>query len=453
MSLTASKVKGSISVGRVNGFDVLPVGPDGYILSPDSVQPSGLKWASPGSTFGVGLGLAGLWIYGDGADGNLTLVANTTLAAGDSVKRYNNLTLAGFTLTFDVLDYYAVIYVKETLSGGGGSISAKSRGQGTLNAGGVGTPGTGTIGGDGGYGTGSIYVYARTISTSVTIDARGGDGLFGAGGTAMGAGGGSAGTNCEFFTSNSVLMSKTYIKPGLVNQFGLPNGIAGGSEGLTTNTAAELAEVRRTCRDLLRAVLGMVQGRSVYDYTLFAPVGPPEDFRWNRSTGGGGGGSGGANTGGLVDTGDGAGGGRGVVGDGGNGGLSVGAAITVNIAGGGSGGGGGAGGGVAVLICEDVLAATSVLASGGLGGPGGDADAPAAIGGSLACGGGGGGGGGGGLAVAIMKTGSGFVTVSGAGGTGGAFGLGESGGAPNPPTDGAPGIAGGAGIGYLLPKA
>lgn len=49
MSFLESKVKGSIAVGRADGVGILPVGSDGDVLTADSTQPLGVKYAPAGA--------------------------------------------------------------------------------------------------------------------------------------------------------------------------------------------------------------------------------------------------------------------------------------------------------------------------------------------------------------------------------------------------------------------
>ncbi len=428
MSFTAPKVKGSVPFGRGNAFGHLPVGSDGNILVADSSGPSGVNWSSSALAVGAGVGLGGFWMYGNGEDGNVTLVGNTVLAAGDSVKRYNNLNLGGFDLTFDSTDFYAVVYVKDTISGGG-NIVAENRGSGTFNAGGLGGL---SPAGDGGAGAAAFYVFARNITGVTQISAAGGGGI---------AGGGPSifllpGAVSEY-ASDIIFKSKSYPSPSAPNTqagFHFGPGVGFGGDGSPpTVSVANRQEINRTAKDWLRMVV--MNGFS--DYT----AGAPPDERWSRSNGGGGGAAGfGPNLGPVmfVTAGGGGGaGGAGIIGNGGGGGGA--AAVLLTLVAGesstsGAGGGGGGGGGVAILVTDTVTAATSVNTSGGIGGAGsGGSGVPADPGG------GGGGGGGGGYSLAIVRSGVGFVSASAAGGS---AGLGGGGGTPGAAgSTGFPGIA------------
>lgn len=410
MGHTASKVKGSIPVGRGNAFGNLPVGSDGNILAADSSGPSGVNWSSSLLTVGAGVGISGFWIYGTGADGNVTLVGNTTLAAGDSVKNYNNLSLAGFDLTFDSTDFYGVVYVKDTLSGGGGDLVAENRGSGTTNAGGLGAV---PPGGNGGDGAAAFYVFARNVTTVTEVTASGQGGVA-AGGSIAGF---SSGANSEYY-ANIVFKSKTYTQSPVVSnlgsQFGGGPGFGGAGIGVVI-PAALRQEIDRTAKDWLRMVV--MNGFSDY----FA--GAPPDERWSRSNGGGGGAAGfgpvGPGPGTFVSPGGGGGGGgAGIIGDGGNGSGASAISVTLDPAEfstSGGGGGGGGGGGLVILVADTITAATFVSAGGGIGGAGGGGGG----GTPPAPNGGGGGGGGGGYALAVVRSGVGFVSASAVGGAGG----------------------------------
>ncbi|MGH7394876.1 MAG: hypothetical protein ACREJF_04675, partial [Candidatus Methylomirabilales bacterium] len=420
---TASKDKGSIQFGRGSSFGILPVGADGSVLVADSSGPSGVNWLASALAVGAGNGMAGFWIYGDGSDGDAVIAAPTTLAAGDSVKNYNNLTL-GADLTFNSTDYYAVIYVKDTISGGGGEIMARNRGTGTTNPGGAGGDnGFGSVGGVGGDGAAAIYVFARNITTSIAVDASGDSGGNGGGG-----GAGPAGPVEGFDSANFadvILKGKAYSQsPLVVNRGSLPptNGSGGGGIGVVIPATLRL-EITRTVQDFLRMVV--MHGLSKYAFTV-----PQSDERVARGNGGGGGASGSdILAGGSCSSGGGGGGGAGVVGDGGDGGNGSNTAPILVDGTGGSAGGAGGGAGVAILVADVITAACLVTAIGGDGGDGGA--------GSIHDGGGGGGGGGG-YALAVVRSGAGFVTVSAGGGVGG--------GGP-----GAAGTVGFPGIAALLP--
>ena len=445
MGHTASKIKGSMPFGRGNTFGEFPVGSDGNILVADSSGPSGVNWSSSLLTVGAGVGISGFWMYGTGVDGNVTLVGFTTLAAGDSVKNYNNLDLAGFNLTIDTTDFYGVIYVKDTLTSvpGGGVIHASARGSGTTNAGGAGGL---TSGGTGGPGAAAIFVFAKNVTGTLQVAAAGGAGTAGITGDPLGP---APGSGAEY--SDIVFKAKAYPSPPTPPNpqggfhFGPGAGFGGDGSGLVVSTANR-QEIRRTATDWIRMVV--MNGFS--DYTAAAPS---PDERWNRSNGGGGGASGmNAGPGGMVVIagGGGGGGGAGIIGDGGNGGGAAAVAIDLNpafSASTGAGGGASGAGGVAILVSDTVTAAIMVNASGGIGGAGG-----AGSGGSLALGapgGGGGGGGGGGYALAVVRSGAAFVTAFVPGGTGG---LGGAGAAPGG-TPGASGTAGSPGLGVVLASA
>jgi hypothetical protein len=430
MSHLDSKVKGSATIGRGNVFGNVPVGPDGDVLIADAASASGVKFEAPASLAGLGVGLGGLWLYGDGADGNVTLVADTTLVAGEVTKNYNNLTLAGFTLTCDIADIYMVLSVKNTLAGGGGTISVQNRSDtGAGSPPGIGgtAGGTSGAGGDGGRGAGSIYVFAKIIG-GVTLEARGTDGVDGTDGTVVGFVAGSGTTGTPPLIETPKFLTRTFPAVLPTHQ-GNSDGTAGTESAIS---ATDLALLTRTRKDILRWIL--LSGFANYG-------GGNADMRISYSAGSSGGGGGNAASGTTtVNGGGGAGGGLGIIGKGGAGGSAFALATGSGNKASGGGGGAGAGGGLIHLICDQVTSATSLLADGGDGGNGGDG---ARAGAGVATGGGGGGGGGGGLVVAIVTVGSGFVTTSvtaGAAGVGG-----TSAGSGTPGGSGSPG-----GVGYAM---
>lgn len=65
MSFLTSKTKGAISVGRGGGFDVLPVGADGQVLTADSAQAIGVKYADPGTLTIRSTGISGALLTTD----------------------------------------------------------------------------------------------------------------------------------------------------------------------------------------------------------------------------------------------------------------------------------------------------------------------------------------------------------------------------------------------------
>ncbi len=426
MSNLDSKVKGSSTPGGTDTFRNLPVGADGEVLVADSAEASGVKYSAPSAIPGVGTGLDGLWIYGDGSDGNVTLVGNMTLALGDNIKNFNNLTLAGFTLTCDSTDDYMVIGVKGTLAGGGGTLSVRIRGvDGSTNFGGTGgtAGGTSGAGGDGGGGASALYVFARIVG-GVTLDARGTEGADGTSGTVAGFVAGSGTSGATAVNENAAFMERSF-PPVLSGHFGQADGTAGVASALS---AANLTILTRTVKDILRWVL----------QSGFANYTGGFDARNSFSAGAAGGGGGNAAAGATtVDGGGGAAGGIGVFGSGGAGGSAFALATGAGNKASGGGGGAGAGGGLIQLICDQVTSATSVLAGGGAGGDGGNGDRAGA---GVAIGGGGGGGGGGGLVAVLVTVGSGFITTSV---TGGAAGVGgTSAGSGTPGGSGSPGGAG-----------
>jgi hypothetical protein len=370
-------------------------------------------------------------VFGSGADGDLTLVADTVLAAGSNIKSYANVDLQGFSLSHDTSDTGMVLYISNTLTLNGGSIFSKV---GTAPAGGVATFGAGA-GGNGGAQSGALYVFANHLVGSGNIGGgqAGQNGANGAisGGLTNGAQGNIDGVE-DYFMGWSVQIStttggKAATAPGY--QF-VPS--VGGAKGIGNGA---VTNVLRTCRDYLRFV------RSPHH--IYIPNGFSDNDPFHFTGAAGAGGSSGTddNNDGVNRSSDsgGGGGGGGGIGDGGAGGGGGEGFQGVNPGAGGAGGGGGGGGGgaITVVICNTISGSPSILATGGAGGNGGDTYLPGTI--LWSPGGGGGGGGGGGLCIFIGPPGS-TATVSAVGGAGGTKGLNAGNGTAN--ANGASGSAG-----------
>lgn len=442
MSFTDPKAKGATEVGRGNGFDILAVGADGTILSPDSASALGLKWSLPPS-YGARFPI---WMFGDGTDGSLTLGADTVLAAETPMARYIDLDLNGFSLENAASGIVVIIYVKGTLTLSGGEIRG-----GFHDAGGAGgSPGgvTAGTGGAGGRGRSGTWVFAKEIVGTGHIHS---DGENGADGTAASvnsavvsrAAGSAGGSNYQSYYLQGIIALTgvgTGGSPG-----SLPAGGAGGSgaPGIFVN------ETQSGWRDHLAMIF------CVWPITasFTSPIAPAN---WGRAAGpgvngsGGGGGNEAEGNTGSGGTGEGAPGGGagsaafGVSGNGGNGGdgNDQDAAATSGASSGGAGGGGASGGFVCVLT-NSAPSTLTVSADSGAGGIG--ADGIAAPSGRQSGGAGGGGGGSGGMTIFIAQDGNG-ATVTAALGVGGAGGAAGGGGA----TAGSSGVNGADGIVFNL---
>jgi hypothetical protein len=342
-----------------------------FISEPEPVASPAAEILPPAASAGESAA-PGLAVYGDGADGTLTLVANAVLAAGENVKRYLNLDLAGFTLEPSAADDYLVLYVKDTLTPAGGTIRASQRSRGV--AGGAGG------GGDAGACRSSVWVYAKVIADAGTIHADGDPGTHGAIGATPDANrdGNAGGAGNDLVHAFGRSTSAAAAGPG-----GAATQSAGGAGG-----SASSAILPRLVKDVVR---------------YFNVSGSDPDGRIFHQGGAGSGGSGSVRNvaaASLKACGGGGGGGgsflQGTAGAGGTGGTGVDNATGA----GGGGGGGGAAGGLALVMTESAPADLVVSAAGGAGGNGGDGSE------ATSGRGGGGGGGGGGVAILVAQSGA-----------------------------------------------
>ena len=398
---TLTSAKGDIL--SHDGSDPLKiaVGSNGKALVADSTQTTGLSWSYIG-------GLAGLWVYGDGFDGDLTLSDNTTLGAGDYFKAYDNLDGAGFTLTYTASDACCFIHVKNTLE----NITISSIG---VSASAPGTAGTsaacGGIGGVGGDGSGACWVYARICDT-VLVTSAGQDGFDGvdAGAVVASAAGGNGASYTSIPASSYGGQTNSTNAPGVgIGGTTTGGGGTGGIAGVYAG-AAQIAAANKFAKSLFTILFSgsnLILNAAGDQYRFFTQAG---------TCGGGGAGS---NTVGTSPTGGGGGGGGLGLYTSGSAGAQAGVAALAVPHGSGGGGGGGAGGALAVLCCDETSGTVTCRAKGGDGGDGGDGST-----GDRGNGGAGGGAGGGGIAVGIGPG----VTVDAAAAIGGSGGATNGGG-------------------------
>ncbi|MGI0149771.1 MAG: hypothetical protein ACREDF_09615 [Thermoplasmata archaeon] len=421
MSFLDPKVKGSIVVGRGDGFVELPVGADTFVLTADAAEVSGLKWVAPGSVSGG----AAFFFYGDGGDGDATLVANTVLASFDNVKRYNNLTQAGFSLENHPDNFFVMVFIRNTWTPGGGVIQGNIASTG--GPGGPGGPSSG--GGDGGDARNSVFVLARTTVGTGTVNAAGAVGFPGANGSGQGNGSVNTGLPPQGLGENA---SWAWGQAGVVTA-----GNGGGANPVPPTAGlggAGGASLPSQTRIIFRDVFSIL----FICLDLSVSIAPESMQPW-RFTGVGGSGGGGGSSGNNGAGGGGGGGGGGGTYYGAGGAGGDGADGDTNLGGTGAGDGGGAGGSgasgsMAFFMGSTVPATVTVIANGGNGGAGAN---PAIVSGFSGGAGGGGGGGGGGVAIGIAPSGSGY-TVTAAGGVGGSPGVGGA----TVPTAGASGATG-----------
>src|SRR3990167_6370593 len=326
-SLTTTK-------GDLFGFDTIPnrvaVGTDGQALVADSTATQGIRWM-----WGSSLGIQ---FYGSESDGDVTLVANATLASGHSIIFYGDLDLGTYTLTQNTASaHYVMAIFARTITSDGGSIF-RSNVSGMPNIagglGGVGSAGGGS-GGAGGVGGAALFVQAITISGTGTIYADGGNAANGSNATvASGSGTGAAGNASPGATQRRWGSTTNRTTGGNSNAAG---GIAAGTAVLGEGNGGSWDQ---EVRDLFR--------QPEYYFT----VGTDNSYtsataHWcHLAGGGGGGGAGGRNNGGA----------------GGAGGSGA----------GGGGGGSGGSGGFVVVKCMTLASGWTVRAKGGNGANGGD---------------------------------------------------------------------------------
>ena len=349
-----------------------------------------VRYSSDGAT--PGAGSAG--IFGDGADGNVTIASGTTTISRDMY--YNDLTIQ----TGGILNPSGYrVFVKGTLTFQGTGVIARNGLTGTV--GGNGSAGSNGVGGGAGTaGAATAGLAAGSLSGSLggSAGGNGGVGSNGSGAGAIGVVGTSASTLTNAVGSGSPAAS---------------NGVAGVNSTFNGGGAVTGA--------LANAVTNppMMPRNTIFGIPLHYFSGATIGYMAgsNLATGGSGGGGGGATAGG----------------------------------GGGGGGAGGSGGGCGGLVVVAAKAIVSVAnnciqAFGGTGGTGGagggnNGGSPGGTGGS------GGTGGIGGVVVVVYQSFSGtaFTTAAVAGGTGGTGGTAGSGGSA-----GNTGTTGGTGVLYSI---
>jgi len=392
--------------------------------------------SSPGgvtttATILAGAAAPGLGQYGDGADGALTLVANTEIADGPPIcRRYSTGDLAGYYLSGRSQAYgYLALFFSGQLNLNGGAIYAPGDGSAAAAGGASAAPTkSGNGGAAGGVGSGphedhgreALYVYAKSIIGTGTISSKGGSGVAGSTPTVtpdtnVNGNPGSNGTQttaCKG-TAYAGVGGGTSRGEGGIADSAVGAVVPGGTPNNANNTVAFTNDIRD--------IVGLI-----YPFnTPYATTGPR---RTSVSPDGGGGGAGGCCNGwppgNVARAGGGGAGGsfRQRPGGGAGGQGSYGTQCTGPAPDSGSGGAGGGGlpGGVVVVVTESAPSTLTVTANGGDGGNGGDSNGA----GSTQGGGGGGGGGGeGGVSILVSQS-TGAPTATAAGGAAGARGTG-----------------------------
>ena len=169
-ALSPNTTKGDITVYDTGVNARLAVGINGQVLTVDSTQATGVKWANSAGASWV--------FYGTGNDGNATVSSGTTVLTRDMY--YNNLTMSGTgkintngykIFVANTLDLTAATAGAIFVSGGAGSTGGGGGSAGPVNGGAGGT---------------RAYTTAGTVGTA-TGTGTGGQGNLGAGGTGSGA--------------------------------------------------------------------------------------------------------------------------------------------------------------------------------------------------------------------------------------------------------------------------
>lgn len=215
-------------------------------------------------------------IYGNGADGNVTINSNTTLT---SDMNYNNLTINP-TFTLTTAGYR--VFVAGTLTNNGtidnsGANAVTNTGgagglAGTMLGGSAGAAST-AQGGGGGGGGGIVVVFAKNVAVQGTIRAIGGNGAA-AQTPSAGNVNGTAGT----------ATSRTLIQSGSAGAGGACTSQSGGTGGVITTSS-------KMTRGTPTLLMSMVDG--ILQLTGGAGAGSGGSNVTSGTSGGGGGGQGG----------------------------------------------------------------------------------------------------------------------------------------------------------------